>query len=300
MVATPPGRLFVERYGVVESIQGVMRYVAFLRNESNLGTARPIDLGKIYRRFDLPEPELGPLDQQALLLDPEAGLILLKEDDPRVRQRFSEAHELIEMLISALPTGQGWKARQHGIFKPKAKEDICNAAAAELLMPRNAFMPLLHHAGASFETARQLARKFWVSTTASLKRVAELANGCHAVVLWQIANKPSEIKHRVPASQASFLDVPANDLPPKQLRVGWAFKRPLEPIIPTHKSVPEDSAIYRAWQGVTFTSGTDRLDLGPIRGIIRSENYAFAVPEDTLVLSLLHLPGDSGCGRGQS
>jgi hypothetical protein len=294
---TNPGKLFVERFGLAESVDDVMRYVNFLREETDLDIEPPVDLARIYSRFGIPNPKRAPLsNQQALLLNPESGLILVKEDDPAARQRFSEAHELMELLFSALPWGKGWTARQTGIFKSRAKELLCNEGAAELLMPQAAFVPRVRCAGVSYQTACQLALEFRVSTTAALVQMVRVGPGRHAIVLWRMKNKPHEIRGKAPINQLSlFGDLPV-EAPPKKLRVEWSLKGPGVPFIPTNKSAPADSSIYRAWQEGEFTVGEDRLELGATRGLFRCESQPFEIEGERHVLSLLHWPGDVGCG----
>lgn len=118
MAYTNPGKLFIQRFGLVECAEDVMRYVGFLRDEAGISAEPPIDLAPIHSRFGIPLPKYAPLpDLQGILLNPDHGLILIKEDDPAARQRFTAAHELIELLFSALPSGKGWAARRSGNFK---------------------------------------------------------------------------------------------------------------------------------------------------------------------------------------
>jgi hypothetical protein len=146
----------------------VLRYVSFLREESGLGMQPPIDLARIYARFQMPTPKRAALpDLQGLLVNPEQGIVLINENDPETRQRFTEGHELVECLFAALPSGKGWAARQTGSFKHNIKERLCNDGAAELLMPQSTFGPRVLALGVSFSAGRQLATEFQVSTTAA-------------------------------------------------------------------------------------------------------------------------------------
>ncbi|NJK51897.1 MAG: hypothetical protein HC936_02155 [Leptolyngbyaceae cyanobacterium SU_3_3] len=54
-----------------------------------------------------PPPLRAPLDeQQGILLDSKSGTILIRADDSTARQRFTEGHELMELLFDAQePTG---------------------------------------------------------------------------------------------------------------------------------------------------------------------------------------------------
>lgn len=93
-----PGKLFIERFGVPRDIDDVVRYADFLRQEAGVGDRPPIDLTKISSRFGIKSQQAPLVDQQGTS-DGLWGFMLIKEDDPATRQRFSEAHELIEFLF---------------------------------------------------------------------------------------------------------------------------------------------------------------------------------------------------------
>lgn len=289
-----PGRLFIERFGRVEGPESIKRYVAFLREEAGLGTEPPINLAAIFHRFGIPEPKRATLPgQQGLLVDPHLGIILIEERDGETRQRFSEAHELVELLFSAMPTRNDAYSRDVGNFKYAAKERLCNEGAAELLMPAASYFPRVDRLGTSFETGQALALEYEVSLSAALVHMVKIGPGRHAVVLWAMKNKPTEIRNRVPDTQLALIDIPLERMAPQKLRVEWSFTGPGMSYIPTDKSVPEDSSIFSAWHGRCFTVGTDQLELGSVRGAFYSENLPFEIDGEWHVLSLLHLRGDT-------
>lgn len=295
---TNPGRLFIEKHGAIANVDDVLCYATFLREEANLSTDPPIDVERIYARFGIPRPKRAPLPGlQGLALNPEKGLIMINSNDPPLRQRFSEGHELMELLFSSMPKGKGWAARQKaGPFRLPAKERLCNEGAAELLMPRVSFVPRVCAAGVSYETARSLAPQYAVSVSAALVHMARVGPGRHAVVLWRMKNKPSEIHTKVPAEQLPLFGEPSSAMPVKRLRVEWSLAQPEDVFIPSHKSVPEDSSVYRAWKDGILTIGRDLLDLGSTTGVFTCENWPFELEGERYVLSLMHLPGDAGCG----
>lgn len=294
-----PGRLFIERHGSVEGPEDVEKYARFLRREAEIiDREPPVDLVAILRRFGAPTPKRVTLPgQQGLLLDPEVGLILIEERDLPTRQRFSEAHELLEMLFAAMPARPDAHGRNVGNFPHWTKERLCDAGAAELLMPAATFLPRVQQLGVSFETARTLAVEYEVSLAASLIRMAIIGPGYHAVVLWRMKNKPSEIKRQVPENQLALFEVPSARIARQKLRVEWSFTGEERLFIPQDKSVSDDCWIHTAWRDRCFTAGPDHLDLGTVQGAFYSENQPFEVEGDWQVISLLHLPGDVACGR---
>jgi Zn-dependent peptidase ImmA (M78 family) len=232
-----------------------------------------------------------------MLWDSEAGIILIEERDRPTRQRFTEAHELMEMLFAVTPARRDAHGRNVGNFPHWTKERLCDAGAAELLMPAATFLPRVRQLGVSFDTARALAVEYEVSLAASLIRMATIGPGRHAVVLWRMKNKPSEIKSQVPENQLALIELPPARISRQKLRVQWSFTGDESLFIPKDKSVADDSLVHAAWLDHYFTVGTDHLNLGTVRGVTYSENQPFEAEEDWQVISLLHLPGDVGCGR---
>lgn len=284
---THPGFLFLETYSSIQTPEDVLAYVQFLREKANLDESAPADLPAIYEAFGIPTPKRVPLpNQQGLLLVPEVGLILINQNDVETRQRFTEAHELIELLFNALPDGKGWAARQKGPFQHGTKEWLCNRGAADLLMPPTVFETRARADGVSFSAAQKLAREYAVSLTAALVQLARLAPTPHAVVLWRMKHKKADEPLKNHPAQLSLFGPPAPGPAPK-LRVEWVLRGPNSFLIPQNKSVAETSLIYTAWLEGRFTTGEDTLDLGAVQGRFRSENLPFEAGEERRVLSLL-------------
>lgn len=291
-----PGQLYVETRGPPQDIDDVMGYVKFLMSEAGLSIDPPVDLTRIYSRFGIPIPRRADLHgQQGLLVNPESGLIVINENDYATRQRFTEAHELIELLFSQLPSGGSWAARQHGPFKSTTKEALCNRGAAELLMPSATFQPRILEWGMSLDTARLVALEYEVSTLAGLVNMARIGPGSHAVVVWRYKHKPTELRAMASGDQMALFGAPSNTTPTKRLRVEWAMGKDGGPFIPPNKSVPEGSAPHEAWATGEDTTGRGILMLGKIAGETLSENHPFEADAERMVVSLLHLPGDENC-----
>lgn len=291
-----PGRLFVQRFGTPQTVDDVRRFASFLREEAGLDQVSPIDLADIRARFGIPTPKLKPLpNQQGLLLNPERGTIIINSDDPVTRQRFTEGHELMELLFAGVERGSGWAAREVGGFQQQTKERLCNAGAAELLMPSATIRTRVSRDGMSTTTARAIAAEFQVSFTAALVQLAAIAPGCHAVVLWEIRHKPTELRRQQSPDQLTLFGDVADALPAKKLRIVWSFRGPTAPFVAPHMSAPDNSAIVEAWHTGVFVERVELLGLGGVRGMVRSENTAFVSENERQVLSLLHLPGDEDC-----
>jgi hypothetical protein len=273
-----PGRAFLSRYGMLRCEDDVFCYVDFLRQESGLGDEPPIVLTRIYQHFGIPEPLRAPLDeQQGILLDSNTGIILIKEDDPIVRQRFTEGHELMELLFDAQEQARRGSFLPH--WSEQRKERLCDQGAADLLMPRSSFVPHLNHSGISLKTARSLATLYQTSLLATLVRMMQYGTGNCALVMWHYALKPSETKQRF----ASNLQ--------KKLRVYWKIQTQdwTGGFIPKDKSIACDSLISQAYVGGQSQSGTETIHLGWGSIACWVEAMPMRMGDRSYVLSLLHL-----------
>jgi hypothetical protein len=283
-----PAELFIDEYGFNQSPEGICAYAEYLLTESNAATTLPVDLDRIYKRFDMPKPFRRPLDDvQGLLASEAYGMVIVNENDPPARQRFTEAHELMEYVFKPLKARQSWNGQRVGSLSQSKKEQLCNLGAAELLMPKQLFIDQAGGRNVSFEVGRELASTFHVSLTAALVRMIRLSHDPYTVVLFRHKHKPSELKEmqRIP-TQMNFLgDEPTQ--PSKKLRVEWAICNGNNVFVPQDKSVDVGTNIYRAWQDSTFTEGVDGLELGKNVGRFHCESMPFTVNDERLVLSLI-------------
>lgn len=293
MTLMHPGRNYLEQLGSIQSADHILGFAEFLRKESGLDGALPVDMGAIYAHFGIPRPKYVPLPgQQGLLIDADQGIIAINSRDPETRQRFSEAHELAEMLFSVLPAGVdlggGWLLERPGGFKKSTKEYLCNRVAANLLMPPQELHSFIQLYGVTFEGACEVAAKCQVSLSAALVQLTHVGSGRHCVVLWRMKNKPTEIKNQPAASQMTLFDGHEVGLPAKKLRVEWSMRAPDGPFIPENKSTEQTSLIYSAWESGSFTEGEERMSIdGRNTGWYRSENLPFEFDDERYVLSLI-------------
>jgi hypothetical protein len=225
-----------------------------------------------------------------LLLNPNSGIIFVDSDDPLTRQRFTEAHELMEMLFAVGSRAAGWRARS--LFSTSAKERLCDEGAAELLMPLSTFGAYVNEWGVSLETGKKLANLYQVSLTAALFRTVQLGPGRHALVLWRLAHKPSEESSLPNPNQPPLLKDYVPQPPPKKLRVWWGCSTGNEAFIPPHKSVERETSIHRAYEVGDVIEDVDWIDLGTVCGHCFSESMAVTVDNERCVLSVIHLPED--------
>jgi Zn-dependent peptidase ImmA (M78 family) len=197
-----PGYAFLNRFGSLQTEADVYDYVDFLRQAAQLDDRLPVDLDRIFTQFGMPIPLRVALDdQQGILLDSDRGVILIREGDSVERQRFTEGHELMELLFDAQDRVtqelqlQPWPAAR--------KEKLCDAGAAELLMPKQSFQRHLQHLGTSLATGQSLSRLYQTSLMATLIRMVELTGGEHALICWQFVQNAEGARLRTEWSVVS-------------------------------------------------------------------------------------------------
>lgn len=236
-----PGHAFIAQQGPLQRGADVERYGDFLLSAAGLSHEPPVDLEQIYRHFGMPLPCRAPLiEQQGILVDGDRGLILIKADDPAVRQRFTEGHELLELLFEAqAQQATGWQVQGD------RKERLCDRGAAALLMPQASFAPRLTNLGVSITTAKTLAQDYRVSLLATLVRMMQLGEGAHCLVVWRLG-------------WATAAEKSAGTLPP-QLRVWWRSPTPAwqAPLPAANQGVVEGSVVAIAQRMDQFLTGTE-------------------------------------------
>lgn len=295
-----PGRAFIARYGLLTDVEDVLLYADFLREEAGLSDEPPVDLEAIFQCFDMPPPLYASLPgQQAVLLDDEIGLLLINDDDPVARQRFSQAHELVERLFTAHE--ESLDAGNPGMrFQDRVKEDFCEQGAAALLLPRSSLLPRLAGLGISLQAASTLANLYQASLLATLFQTVRYGPGAHALVVWRYALKPRQVQDLPAPVQMPLFDAGLVPSPQRELRVWWATRTKglTSWFFPKHKSIPRESLIYQAYETGLSQSGAEFVNLGRMQGTCHVEARRIQVGDELCVVSLLHLPGDQHCRRG--
>ena len=280
-----PGGLFIEKFGVPRDIDDVIRYADFLRQEAGVSSQPPIDLMKIFDRFGIKSHQ-APLVEQQGTSDGFLGFMLIKEDDPVARQRFSEAHELIEFLFHQYKNLPKWRQSYYATHNT-TKEKLCQKGAAALLMPQESFVPAMLELGLSFESASELASIYETSLLATLYRMIAECGDERLLVIWRLALKPTQ---EVNQAQPSLFGNDVSLLPEKKLRIWWpvASARASNGYIPFHQSIHDDSIIVKAYETGQLQKGSERFQLKGISGRYNVEAKKVNIGDEVCVLSLLH------------
>lgn len=205
------------------------------------GHNRPPFLPKKYTRFvnirEIQKANLG--DSSGLLLKFHDGYVIkVNQGHYQVRQNFSCAHEIGHILFSDLKLENYVRTIEYRTFntsktmeiRVRARETLCDAAAAELLMPESVFRKYLSTSGLSISSIEHLAHTFQVSILAATRRISEVSIEPCVAILW----------HPWPKSK------------PKGLRpvIGKQSSGKAN-YLPLYKPVHVSSALYKAYQNNT-------------------------------------------------
>ena len=121
----------------------------------------------------------GVLRHEADLPDDEPGysfenngkhFICVNEKDSEERRRFTACHEIAHIVLG-LPSDHSSMPWWSYARRPK-NEILCDIFAAELLLPKQLFEPLVRDQPIGFTTINELAGRFMASTTATGSRYA--------------------------------------------------------------------------------------------------------------------------------
>lgn len=285
-----PALIFLEKH-TIGSVDEIVVYTDFLRSSAGLDVNPPIDLEPIYEHFGIPLPIQVQLpNQQGLtIFNNCVPTIVINDSDSGTRQRFTEAHELIELLFHELPGEIRIDRLKDNIFSTR-KERICQLGAANLLMPIQSFLPKASELGISIQSAEQLAREYEVSLMAALFRLADIFPNKVAITLWSMKNKPSELQNKTPQDQMQLPGFSVGNLPSPKLRVDWSYGYFQNTHIPNDKSVGDDSCVYSAWEKNCPTTGEEFSPFGRYNRRIKIENKPVMINAEKFVLSLIREP----------
>lgn len=281
-----PGKLFIERFGVPRDIDDVVRYADFLRQEAGVGDRPPIDLTKISSRFGIKSQQAPLVDQQGTS-DGLWGFMLIKEDDPATRQRFSEAHELIEFLFHQYKSLPEWRQSYYATHNT-TKEKLCQKGAAALLMPRSSFVPAMLGNEFSFEWASNLAGVYETSLLATLYRMLAESKDERLLVIWRFALKPTQEVNQ--GQQPSLFGHNLRVGPQKKLRIWWSVASVdgNSVFIPPHQSIHDGSVIVEAYETGELQNSSEHLQLKGIYGRYHIQAKRVSIGDEICVLSLMH------------
>ena len=239
----------------------------------------PAEFARLQGIKKIVKEDLG--EQSAVLLRFHDGpMIKLNQKHNLARQNFSCAHEIGHTLLNELnlePCVEDVEYRTSNpqarvIARGKAIEQLCDAAATELLMPELVFRKYLSGFGVSIHSIELLANIFRVSIRAAAWRIAEVSVEPCVALLWQLWGRSK----------------------PKGLRFMWRVgpggkSKGKANYMPVHTLVRYPSQLHKAYE---YDSSVKSYKLFKVDNVVKRlpmESKGFGHNETRYVISLAFL-----------
>jgi len=153
---------------------------------------RPKEFADLRGIKEISKADLGNVSA-VLLRFASGSVIKVNQRDNQMRQNFSCMHEIAHDILHELKLQLDTNYIQYRTANPqtlanevsKARERICEAVAAELLMPELVFRKYLSGFGISVHSIERLANIFRVSIRATAWRIAEVSEEPCIALLWK-------------------------------------------------------------------------------------------------------------------
>ncbi len=151
----------------------------------------PVDLGKLARRQQIREIRIDDsvVNGELRRLKNGGYLVRLDARDSEPRRRFTLAHEIAHTLLATNGDRTALDCSDKNV------EDLCNLAAAELLVPDT----ILRRSSVQLDirSVLALARKFSCSLEAAAWKLLNLPGFRGALLLWKIEKSERKVQARI-------------------------------------------------------------------------------------------------------
>jgi Zn-dependent peptidase ImmA (M78 family) len=186
-------RRIMERHFAGKSREASLRYEVLQRtrraSESAAGEFPPANLELIARNLGVVSIRRVPLAVDGLLVQEDGKyLIKVREHDPDARQRFTIAHELGHLIVREAGN-LGRRAAETRTSTPSKpyvwEEELCNYAAAQLLIPDDWAWSFLTGRRPDFSTIAKMADLCKTSLEVAARRLVEVSCWRCRLVWWK-------------------------------------------------------------------------------------------------------------------
>ncbi len=257
-------------------------YAAFLLEASD-AYELPVPLQRIRETFHLKRHEAA-INHRGFLLN---NNIFINSDDSNSVQRFTEAHELMEILVRSLNSGN-----EHQIQNQAKKEQLCEFGAAELLMPTYLATPIISEFGFGLTGATQLANRCQTSLTATMRRILFLDYAPQVFAILKEGYRKSQYDPST-VGQGVLWGEPDDWKPVVELRVWkrWCSPQTKQLLCINESFAKGTLASNLLISGIpgVIESKCDTLDLEYINGAYLVEGMRVTINEMPCVMLLIHL-----------
>jgi len=239
----------------------------------------PEEFARLQDIKEIVKTDLGEVSA-VLLRFGDGNVIKVNEKHNPVRRNFSCAHEIGHNLLRELKIELNTENIECRTFNPqacatavgKARERLCNVAAAELLMPELVFKKYLSGFGVSINSIERLANIFKVSLQTTAIRIAEVSVEPCLALLWFSRPRTKS----------------------KVLRLAWYVgpgrnSRGKANYMPVHTLVRHNSTLYKAYQDDSPVKCHKLFKLDTVVKRLPMESKGFGRGETRYVISLAFL-----------
>ena len=230
----------------------------------------PFDMRQLASILGIRDRAIPGMVQDALIRpcdDGDSFEILWNPDVAETRRNFTFGHEIVHTFFPDCATEIRYRGPLHRCDPKKSIEVLCDLGAAELLMPMAEFDAQVRELGTSLATLDVLREMYVASREAVARRMVSLTAEPCAIAFLTCRLSPRELEA---SRQLGFLDA---ERPHPKYRVDMMFVSESfrAERLPLHKSVPDDSCVYRAAASQTSfidasAEGTERWPNG--RGVL--------------------------------
>ena len=174
-----------------------------------------------------------PLSQAGISIPIESEtVILIKDKDVPVRQRFTLAHEIGHLFLDDVTIKQVWAHAPVGSGEQvhDALETFCNDLASRILMPKAWITADLKDKSPVPSLMLQLANKYGVSCEAFCRRAVRILDTAYHVAEWRKETRPTGTQYlrRVWQAPARGMSRIMMETPSLQSAVGEMYKACVE------------------------------------------------------------------------
>jgi Zn-dependent peptidase ImmA (M78 family) len=206
--------------------------------------------------------EAGHLFSEEAQLTPIAGRQLLLEFNPdraQGRRNYSIFHEIAHTLFDDCFEMVHQRRTNPARYGPESEvEQLCQIAAAEMLMPEADFCKELARRRFSLKAIRPLMDCFEASREAVLRRMVNLGDRPCAIVFFSSRLSPVEKRQ---ARQGSLIE-DARERPVPRMRILYTVTSDDFPVfLPHHKSAPDGSCVYQLSEVDEIVSRNERWEI---------------------------------------
>ncbi len=151
-----------------------------------------VELHRLSDDFGIDRIDLRDMDGDAITIGrPDGGYTLfLNSTQPRIRHRFSVAHELAHLILSPILGARTIHRRRFSKGQDPFGDQVeylCNEMASAILMPSSRIESLLVSRGYSARCVPEIAKSFDTSFEAASRRFVQLNSQPCGLVIWRPA-----------------------------------------------------------------------------------------------------------------